>query len=315
MAAELALRLVSTIPAAAGAWMLAAVCIAVLRIRAPRLRAAVWAWAVADTVLALGEWNSAGLLLARCAVPRDFAARVVGPWAPWAVAAWAAVAVALLVRLVVRSVRAERAAHVLLALHPAEFDERVALPPGDGTPFVAGTLRPVLVVPAEFWARLGVGERAATLAHERAHLGIADRLLRAASSVAGAVLWFDVPLHAVRRGLADAIEACADAAAVRSGARRGDVARALLEAARCPAPVPAGAASLAGSGRLAARMESLRRPVSRAVVAFQVAALLCVAPWRPGAGSAHVRMAPEGERGRVSLGLAWTSGPVMAVIR
>ncbi|MCE9637587.1 MAG: M56 family metallopeptidase [Planctomycetes bacterium] len=302
------LRLASAAPAALGAWALVAVTTFALRVRDPRFRTALWAWAVADTALALAGWNSAGFVVLRCAVPP----RIVDGIAPYALPAvvvWATVAVGLVVRRAAAAFRVASAADCLHALHPATVPAasgvRLALPPGDGTPFVAGVLQPIVVVPRAFWDRLDDGERHAVLAHEVAHVRRLDAVLRFSARIVADVLWFAVPLRWSLVRLDESIEMAADGAAVRRGASSAALARAVVAGALLPRAPAASLAFHGPRGHVARRLDALRRPVSRRVLVAQVAAVVLFAPWVPGDGSAFLASATEA-KGTVSVGLQWS---------
>ena len=313
-----ALRIVSTAPAALGAWALAALAVWVLRIRDPRLRGAVWTFAAIDTLLALAGWNGAGLLVVRLVAGHEFMQRWVMPWASPMLATWAVVASALVVRRVVATARAARAAATLHQLHGATVasvpeDVRLALPPGDGTPFVAGIVRPVVVVPRATWDRLDAEERAAVVGHEAAHVRGFDSARRLVAAIVTDVLWFALPLRWIVARMDEETELAADAAAVRGGASPHALARAVV-ATIAGLGAPRGSLAFRGSGGpLVRRLEALRRPARRRVVAAQVVALLVLTPWAPGAGGAVV-VPGDGARGAVALGLQWSANPVQRML-
>lgn len=314
MAADaLLLRLASAAPASLGAWALVAAAVALLRIREPRLRTVLWAWAVADTGLALAGWNSAGVLVLRCVVSAAAAERIA-PYTTPILAVWAVVAAALVARRVLAVARAGAAAGGLHELHPADVPAprgvRVAAPPGDGTPFVAGLLRPVIVLPRDFWDRLDAAERSAVLGHEVAHVRRCDAVVRFAAGVVADALWFALPLRWMLARLDESIEMAADGAAVRCGASPAALARAVVAGASPAAP----AAALAFHGRrghVVRRLDALRRPVTRGVLVAQAAAVVLLAPWTPGAGSAVVGPTDDA-RSTVSVGLRWSPNSVQA---
>lgn len=323
---ELLLRVVSTLPEALGAWIAAAAGLRLLRVRDPRVRSAVWTLATIAAAVPLAGAGSVCVVTARVAVAPGFLSEGLGVAAAPALAVIAGVGVFLVVRRIRTAVRLESLARSLVALWPAPtegtcLDVRLAAPPGDGSPFVAGFLRPVVVVPAAFWGRLAAGERRAVVAHEHAHLQRLDVWRSLAEGICADLLWFNPFVRLFATRAADEREALADRGAVRRGASPADLARAIVAAASCGA-APAGATAFGGrrAGALERRLELLR-PSRRAglVAAAQAAALVVLLPWSPAADLNGVRPARAGElrdgaRGAVTLGLAWRTNPVQQTL-
>jgi len=322
VAAELLLlRCVSVVPAALSAWALASLLVAVLRIRDPRLLRAVWVWAAIDTTLALAGRSSAGFLVLRLVLPPEYVTRGVAPYADAALGVLAAVAGALVARRIFGTVHSARAADALAVLHPASPEleraagARVAMPPGEGAPFVAGWLRPVVVIPRQFWQGLDAAQRRAVLAHEAAHVRPHDVASRLAAGLLSDVLWFCVPLRWILARLDDAGESAADARAVRDGASAVALARAVVAAVAAAAPVPFGAVALGGRAtrRIARRIDILRRPVAGRVAGLQLLAILVLGPWQAGEPLASVQAGQvSAGRGVVDVGLAWRSNSLVS---
>jgi beta-lactamase regulating signal transducer with metallopeptidase domain len=130
--------------------------------------------------------------------------------------------------------------------------------PVDG-PMVTGFRRPCLLLPPGASRLLEPAEFHAVLLHELAHLRRRDLLAGAAQRVAQAFLWLHPAVWLLSREVDRERERCCDAEAVRAGAARLDLARALvaLEGAR---PRGGALAAHASSGELKARVEELLAP-------------------------------------------------------
>src|SRR5690606_33238048 len=169
---------------------------------------------------------------------------------------------------------------------------------GAAGPYLAGRLRPVLVLPA--WLAPDDPAFAAAVAHELAHLRRRDPLLALVQETAALLFWFWPPVAWVCRRLDRAREMACDEWALADGAiGRRAYARFLVEVASrrgagAAAPAP-GAIALVRRSQLAARVDHLLegpRPARlgrRWAAAVAAWAALCLA----GASSA----APAGEEG------------------
>ncbi|MBY0423825.1 MAG: M56 family metallopeptidase, partial [Parvularculaceae bacterium] len=93
------------------------------------------------------------------------------------------------------------------------FDLRVA---ADETgPLVTGFLRPLIVVPASFAARLSSHERQMALAHEFAHVARGDLYAALAATLLRALQWFNPLAHVAWRTFRADQEAACDALVLR----------------------------------------------------------------------------------------------------
>jgi len=84
-------------------------------------------------------------------------------------------------------------------------------------PFVAGSLRPIVVVPRAVVERLDRDELRAVLIHEGEHLRRRDPLRYSVLSALRAALWFYPPVWWLARRIREMIEMVCDEAVVRSG--------------------------------------------------------------------------------------------------
>lgn len=322
---DLLSRLVSTLPEALGAWVAAWAGLRLLRVRDPRIRAAVWMLAAVDSLLPLAGAGSIVLVTARIAVAPGAVPEVLGSAGPAILAATAAVSGLLAARRVAAALRLESAADSLAALWPVAaeptcLDARLASPPGGGTPFVAGLLRPVVVFPAALWSRLDGEARRAVLLHESAHLRRLDGWRALAEGLASDLLWFNPLVRLLFARAQEEREALADRDAVRRGADRAGLARAIVAAATLER-APAGALAFSGrrGGSLERRLELLRDRGRGCAALAQGLALVLLLPWSPGAAENGVQPARGdeirgGERGRVLLGLAWRANPLQSFV-
>jgi hypothetical protein len=83
-----------------------------------------------------------------------------------------------------------------------------------GTPFVAGALRPVVVVPADRFAALSTGEKRMALCHELAHVKRADLWLGCVPALAEHLFFFHPLVRLATREYAVCREAACDAAVI-----------------------------------------------------------------------------------------------------
>jgi beta-lactamase regulating signal transducer with metallopeptidase domain len=148
-------------------------------------------------------------------------------------------------------------------------------------PEVRGLGRALLVAPINFDGLLTERERDAVLLHELAHVKRADfewNLLQRLSLV---LVWFHPAAWAIYAGIRREREACCDAIAVRRGANRHALARALVRLADRNGPGAVGIGA-ANSGELTSRVQRLidvSRPAPRtagANLTGAIAAILCL---------------------------------------
>jgi len=105
---------------------------------------------------------------------------------------------------------------------------------GNGSPFSAGIIRPVVAVPAGWLAPERAGALRCALIHELTHVKRGDARAELAARAAGILLWFNPFWFAIQRRRRGAVETACDATALEvighGGARL--YARTLLDAAR-----------------------------------------------------------------------------------
>lgn len=127
-----------------------------------------------------------------------------------------------------------------------------------GSPFVFGLLRPRVVFPADLHARLSPAERAAALAHERAHVVAGDPWMAALSALTGDVFWFVPGMGRYLRVWEAARERAADRAALASGVQPAVLASTLLGAGELLRAGPAAPGlAFARASTLRTRVEAL----------------------------------------------------------
>jgi len=103
------------------------------------------------------------------------------------------------------------------------------------SPQVAGWWRPWLLVPHGLAARLAPAELEAVLLHELAHVRRGDLRWNLLQRLVLSLLWFHPVAWRLQAGLARERERCCDALAVRHGASRVALARALVKLAEAAA--------------------------------------------------------------------------------
>jgi beta-lactamase regulating signal transducer with metallopeptidase domain len=166
-----------------------------------------------------------------------FLTRRIGPSAPLVVAA--AVLFVAAARLVLRSVRLVLGERELARLRArARLLEVRRVGPRRvevfvssdhrGAPFTGGVFSAYVCFPEATFEVLSLGERAASLEHELAHVAHRDLVLGTVLSLLEDVLWFVPGRAAVRRRFDTATEVLADRAAVNAGASPVDLAMALV---------------------------------------------------------------------------------------
>lgn len=257
-------------------------------------------------------------------LPGDVAGPMLPAWSggEWLLALWAAGALLVLARLAVGLATLRRLARGAKPVTDEEwcflYDELayemrlrrpVALLRSDAAtmPMAWGTLRPVVLLPAEAdeWDE---GRRRVVLLHELAHVQRLDCLTQTLAQVACALYWMHPGAWwAAARMRAERERACDDRV-LGLGARASDYAGHLLEVARRfrAAPLAAGAAvAMARPSQLEGRVLAVlderaeRRLLSRRAVALAAAGVLAVvlplAAMRPVARAMGIGSEPEGK--------------------
>lgn len=126
-------------------------------------------------------------------------------------------------------------------------------------PQVIGLRRTILMVPADFMARLPATERDAVLLHELAHARRRDFAWNLLQRLGLALVWFHPAAWALYRGLAFEREAACDAMAVRQGATPKTLAQGLLRLAEERSARTVAMAS-SGGAALSQRLHRLLSP-------------------------------------------------------
>lgn len=138
---------------------------------------------------------------------------------------------------------------------------RVVETSGAGAPFVAGVLRPVLVLPRGIAGALGAPELRALLLHELAHVRRHDVALNACQRALEVLLWFHPAVWVVSRAIATEREHCCDDDVVRASTCPLDLARALVTLEERRGLLPGLTLGGSGSGSsLGARIRRLLAP-------------------------------------------------------
>jgi beta-lactamase regulating signal transducer with metallopeptidase domain len=187
---------------------------------------------------------------------------------------WALVAAALLARWAVSSarVRALRASLEAagsreiaqlerLATSSASRRVRIARSALVSSPCVAGSSRPVIILPAAA-DLLDDDELRMLLAHELEHVRRRDALLLSLQPVAGALLWFHPLAWILTRSLRIASESACDEAVLATGVSSDDYLEAMLKTCRLPSPGALELPAMAES-HLGERMKTMSRFDSR----------------------------------------------------
>ena len=157
-----------------------------------------------------------------------------------------------------------------------------------GTPFVAGALRPVVVVPADRFAALTSDEKRMALCHELAHVKRADLWLGCVPALAERLFFFHPLVRLAAREYAVCREAACDAAVIDAlETSPQEYGRLLLALGVTPGRMAVAAAGASWSfSTLKRRITMLREPTShswavRAVAAIVVtAAIAAIVPLR-----------------------------------
>ncbi len=99
---------------------------------------------------------------------------------------------------------------------------------GASAPFVAGWLRPVIVLPVGLSRLLSAGELEAVLLHELAHVKRNDVRNNLGLRVIGSLAWYQLPLWKLMNDLARDREHCCDELAIQTMGKSLPLARALI---------------------------------------------------------------------------------------
>lgn len=151
-------------------------------------------------------------------------------------------------------------------------------------PITWGVVRPVVLLPIEA-AAWPPSDRAAALAHERAHVARGDWLVHVLAWAVCALFWFHPLVWLARRGLEREAEHAADDRVLTAGTRPSDYATLMLALAVRPAPRGAlGAGSSAVGARVRAVLDGRSRsaqrwPIAALALALAVPGLPAVGAW------------------------------------
>jgi len=116
-----------------------------------------------------------------------------------------------------------------------------AMRAGHAGPAVAGIIRPRIVTPAIFTTQFLSEERAAIIAHEKAHISRQDTRINAAASLLQCLCWFNPLVHVGARLMRVDQEMACDAAVLsRNPSMRRVYAEALLKTQLINSPLPLG---------------------------------------------------------------------------
>ena len=129
-------------------------------------------------------------------------------------------------------------------------------------PAVVGTLRPRIVLPADFEARFTAAEREVVIAHERAHLQAGDHLVNALVAALQCLCWFNPLVHLAAHRLRQDQELACDAVVIARHPRaKKSYAEAMLKTQLAPLALPLGCHWPAGAARpLKQRIALLKSP-------------------------------------------------------
>lgn len=188
--------------------------------------------------------------------------------------AWAAGALLLISTELLRLPRRRRSSgaghellHELRSRLPA-IPHEVIVADGCSDAFVEGLLRPRIVIPAEFAARLTDTELAAVLAHESSHISRHDNLVALCLRTATALFWFDPTRWVVLRAAMDERERACDEHVIDRGHSAETYIQAVLKS--CGGAEPAVAACISSS-KIGERMDAIMNYTSRKFVSHRVA--------------------------------------------
>ena len=129
------------------------------------------------------------------------------------------------------------------------------------SPFTAGTLRPVVLLPRDA-VRWSAAERRAVLLHELAHVRAGDVAVGIVARVVCALWWFHPAAWWIARRLRAECELACDDVVLSCGVRASEYAALLVKVAdaRCSAPSAAPAAALVRHGGLRHRLDAIVTP-------------------------------------------------------
>lgn len=241
--------------------------------------------------------------------------RPVFKWTEILAAVWAGGVICL---LAVQGWAVRRSRRQLRRAHPITLPEaqRVAqtvglkrLPlvmetPDDVTPFVAGILRPVVVLPQSL-SRCSQ-RRPVVLAHEFAHIRRRDILWQALLSSIGTIFWFLIPCHwATRQAKAEAEIACDAIAIQATDTNAGEYGRLLVELSGRKAPAGALAMGAKARRHLARRITHMNLKTRKlrlsTLLAVSLMLIPALTPWEATAQSSKPAAKTRQELDKVAM--------------
>ncbi len=181
-------------------------------------------------------------------------------WAAGALLALARLAIGLvgLARLVRRARPSRRGRLLAIRLsEPVRLDVREI--DAGSSPFVAGLVRPVLVIPRRLLHGLSLDQLATLFRHEIAHVRRCDYAQNLVQRLGECLFWFNPGARALSRRIRETREACCDRAALRAPGDGLTLARALIQLEESRVALPAGVAAARG-GDLTRRIRILIEP-------------------------------------------------------
>lgn len=176
-------------------------------------------------------------------------------------------------------------------------------------PALIGSLRPRIVLPADFEARFSPEERAVVIAHERTHLRRGDHLVNGFVAVLQCVCWFNPLVHlAAPRLRVDQELACDALVVARHPRARRSYAEAMLKTQLAPVAPPLGCHWPASAehplkqriSMLAADLPSTQRRAAGLVLALGLSLGAGVAAWA--AQPPRIEAAPPAAEPRTFVG-------------
>lgn len=168
-----------------------------------------------------------------------------------------------------------------------------------GLPAVAGTLRPRILLPADFEQRYTGQERELVIAHERLHVRRGDLAANAFAALLLCLFWFNPLLHiALRRFRLDQELACDEQVIARHPEARRRYGEAMLKTQFDPSPLPLGCHWQARHPILE-RIDMLKRPTPSplhwalaTLLAISLSAAAGYTAWATQPASATIASAP-----------------------